>query len=80
MNSANSDKVKQFIKEQIKLVQDGSKAKAEKANKCLVDPTKPTEEEPDNEYEYILTKKPSRKRVEKYLQGLIDAVVAENMD
>ena len=80
MNSANSDKVKQFIKEQIKLVQDGSKAKAEKSHKCLVDPMKPTEEEPDNEYEYILMKKPGRKRVEKYLQGLIDAVVAENAD
>ena len=74
----NSDRVKQFISEQVKLIQDGSKVKAQKAHKSIMNPHKTSEEL--DEYDYIITKKPAKKRVEKYLQDLINQIVEENMD
>jgi len=75
---ADAVKVKQFIQEQVKLMTNGTGAKAEKAHKMLIQPE--TQREEMDEYSYIITKKPAKKRVEKYLQGLIDAIVAENED
>jgi hypothetical protein len=34
----------------------------------------------ENSLEYIISKKPSDKKVRKFLQGLIDEIVAENED
>ena len=76
----NSDKVKQFISEQAKLIQHGSNVKADKAHKSLIDPVTKADKEEMDEYEYIITKKPAKKRVEKYLQELINQIVAENED
>ena len=73
----NSDKVNAFLQEQINLVKNGSGKKAQKESKLLINPDKPDREAMD-EYDYICTKKPAKKRVEKYLQGLIDEIVAEN--
>jgi hypothetical protein len=34
--------------------------------------------EPEDDYEYIITKKPAKKKVEKYLQELVDAIMEAN--
>ena len=55
------------------------KNKVVQADKNLVRPEEKKKEiEPIDEYEYIITKKPAKKRVEKYLQDLIDTILVEN--
>ena len=49
------------------------------ADKMLIRPEeKKKEPEPTDDFEYIITKKPAKKKVEKYLQGLIDMIMEEN--
>lgn len=75
----NKEVFGRFIAEQLALITNGSGVKAPKAHKMIVEPEKEIEEEMD-EFAYIITKKPAKKRVSKYIQGLIDAIVAENED
>lgn len=75
---ADTDKIQKFIREQMKLMTNGSGAKAEKAHKMLVEPEAMKDEM--DAYTYIITKKPAKKKVEKYLQELINLIVAENED
>ena len=72
----DSKLLKEFLEEQPKLLQ--SKTKAKKAHQMLINPEAPKEEL--DEYTYICTKKPAKKRVEKSIQGLIDAIVEANED
>ena len=46
------------------------------ANKMVMRPEeKKREPEPEDEYTMIITKKPAKKKVEKYLQELVDAIM-----
>ena len=55
------------------------KNKIVQAHKDIVRPEEKKKEiEPIDEYEYIITKKPAKKKVEKYLQDLIDTILLEN--
>jgi hypothetical protein len=71
-----NSKLAQFIQEQVAIMKNPSGAKAKPASKALINPNTP--DEPQDEYSYIITKKPAKKRVEKYIQSLIDQIVAEN--
>ena len=49
------------------------------ADKMLVRPEeKKRDMEPEDDYEHIITKKPAKKKVEKYLQELVDAIMEAN--
>lgn len=70
-----SDKlVMEFLKAQKHLVKPDSSKNVTKAAACVIRPEHP--EKVDEEgFEYICAKKPPKKKVEKYLQRLIDEIM-----
>jgi len=47
-------------------------------SKAVMNPASKMKTMEDNSFESIVAKKPKAKKVRKYLQGLIDEIVAEN--
>ena len=64
--------LKMFLEEQAKFAKPQSHKVV--TSKLLINPDLIKDVELD-EYEYICKRKPKRKRVEKYLQGLIDEII-----
>lgn len=69
--------LKDFLEAQKSLIKP--KHKVIPADEMVIRPeVKLKEPEPEDDYEYIITKKPAKKKVEKYLQGLVDDIMEAN--
>jgi hypothetical protein len=75
----DSKLVADFISGQVPLMQLTAKSPGA-TSRHVVKPPKRKEDFPEGEdsLEYIIAKKPSPKKVAKFLQGLIDEIAAEN--
>lgn len=66
--------LKDFLEAQKSLIKP--KHSVVPADKMIIRPEqKKMQDEPEDEYEMIITKKPAKKKVEKYLQELVDAIM-----
>jgi hypothetical protein len=76
-NMSDPKLLKDFLEAQKSLMK--AKHKVIPADPIVLRPEeKKKEPDPEDDYEYIITKKPAKKKVEKYLQGLIDTIMEEN--
>lgn len=69
--------LKDFLDAQVFLMKPANKV--EKPDASIMKPEeKRKHPEPEDDFDFIITKKPAKKKVEKYLQGLVDVIMEEN--
>ena len=77
MPKGGNTHLEKFLDAQVELMKP--KSSCEKAHNMIIKPeTVPTEREELTGFEYIVSKKPGKKKVEKFLQDLIDEIMEAN--